>query len=56
MVEWLFRVAPGSIWLTTEPNTRAEHFYAVAGWRRVGVEGNGEVRFELATNARPADR
>jgi GNAT superfamily N-acetyltransferase len=51
MVEWLFRIAPDSIWLTTEPGTRAERFYAAAGWRRVQVERNGEVRFELTTVA-----
>ena len=51
MVEWLFRAAPGSIWLTTEPSTRAERFYGAAGWRRIRLEGNGEVRFELTTAA-----
>ncbi len=51
MVEWLFRAGPGTIWLTTEPGTRAERFYVAAGWRRIGMEGNGEVRFELTTSA-----
>lgn len=51
MVDWLFRTAPGNIWLTTEPNTRAERFYSAAGWRRIGMDGNGEVRFELTTPA-----
>ena len=47
MVEWLFRVAPGNVWLTTEPSTRAERFYSAAGWQRIRLEANGEVRFEL---------
>ncbi len=51
MVDWLSLAAPGCIWLTTEPSTRAERFYRAAGWRRVRLEGNGEVRFELTTSA-----
>jgi GNAT superfamily N-acetyltransferase len=47
MVDWLFQVGPEPIWLTTEPGTRAERFYAAAGWRSVGTEANGEIRFEL---------
>lgn len=35
------------MWLTTDPNTRAEKFYRSAGWSPVGVCSNGEVRFEL---------
>jgi GNAT superfamily N-acetyltransferase len=51
MVEWLFQVAPGTVWLTTEPSTRAERFYSAAGWRRIRLEGNGEVRFERCSAA-----
>ena len=47
MVEWLFQVGSEPIWLTTEPGTRAERFYAAAGWRSIGAEPNGEVRFEF---------
>ncbi len=47
MVDWLFQVGPEPIWLTTEPGTRAERFYAAAGWRSVGTEASGEVRFEF---------
>ncbi|MET0661064.1 MAG: GNAT family N-acetyltransferase [Steroidobacteraceae bacterium] len=47
MVQWLFQVGPEPIWLSTEPGTRAERFYAAAGWRSAGVEPNGEVRFEF---------
>ena len=53
MVEWLFGMAPSTIWLTTEPNTRAERFYRAAGWSRICLEANGEVRFEMTKVAPP---
>jgi GNAT superfamily N-acetyltransferase len=48
MVAWLFERSREPLWLNTERNTRAENFYATAGWRRTGVEVTGELRFELA--------
>ena len=33
--------------LSTAPATRAEDFYAKAGWRRAGTTAAGEVRFEM---------
>ncbi len=33
--------------LTTEPGTRAERLYELAGWRREGVAPNGDVEFVL---------
>lgn len=36
------------LWLTTAPETRAEHFYLRAGWRKVGVLSGGDLRFERA--------
>jgi GNAT superfamily N-acetyltransferase len=47
MIEWLFASGALRISLTTDPHTRAEHFYEAAGWRRVGQEANGEVRYHL---------
>lgn len=47
MVDWLFAAGVDSLWLTTDPGTRAEFFYETAGWQRVGSE-EGEVRFELS--------
>jgi GNAT superfamily N-acetyltransferase len=47
MVNWLFEQGREPLWLTTEPDTRAERFYSTAGWRRQGTEANGELRFEL---------
>src|SRR5262245_50555168 len=47
MVTWLRSQGCGTLWLTTEPETRAERFYESAGWTRTGVTPSGEVRFEL---------
>ena len=47
MVGWLFEKGREPLWLTTELNTRAAQFYSTAGWRRAGIEANGELRFEL---------
>jgi GNAT superfamily N-acetyltransferase len=46
-VEWLWSEGCGRIWLTTEPGSRAEGFYAHLGWTQSGVTEKGEVRFEL---------
>ncbi len=47
MVDWLWRQGLDRIWLTTESNTRARHFYKTAGWINVGVTEHGDIRFEL---------
>lgn len=47
MVEWLFAQSSETIWLTTEPHTRASRFYRAGGWREAGITGSGEMRFEL---------
>ena len=47
MVNWLRSQGHERLWLTTTPGTRAERFYEVAGWQRVGPAGDGETRFEL---------
>ena len=46
-VGWLWGEGCESIWLTTEPGSRAEGFYAHLGWTRAGMTDKGEVRFEL---------
>lgn len=46
-VGWLCREGCLSIWLTTEPGSRAEGFYEHSGWTRAGMTDKGEVRFEL---------
>jgi GNAT superfamily N-acetyltransferase len=50
MVEWLFSRGLERLWLTTEPGTRAQRFYEAAGWERIGLTGNGELRFERRLN------
>lgn len=47
MTGWLWEHGDAPIWLSTDPGTRADRFYARAGWMRTGIEANGEVRFEL---------
>jgi GNAT superfamily N-acetyltransferase len=44
LLGWLFDQGPEPVWLTTEPGTRAEQFYTVAGWQFVRVEPGGERR------------
>ena len=47
MVAWLWEQGHDRLWLSTEPGTRAEHFYLAAGWHRAGLTDGGEIRFEL---------
>lgn len=46
MVAWLWSRGLQRIWLTTEAGTRAERFYGLAGWKRVGQASYDEVLFE----------
>lgn len=47
MLDWYFNQTSENIWLGTDRNTRAEHFYRKSGWNEVGMHGNGEVKFEM---------
>lgn len=47
MVQWLWAQGLARLWLTTAEGSRAEGFYAAAGWRRSGSTPSGEVGFEL---------
>ena len=47
MVDWLWSQRLARLWLTTEPNTRAQRFYEAAGWLRMGPTSSGELRYEL---------
>jgi GNAT superfamily N-acetyltransferase len=51
MVRWLFTAGHRTIWLTTDPGTRAERFYRSAGWRPVAITDHGEIRFELTAGS-----
>jgi GNAT superfamily N-acetyltransferase len=51
VVEWLRSRTSDPLWLTTQPGTRAERFYARAGWIRRGSAANGNLRLELPASA-----
>ncbi len=46
MVSWLFARGLPRLHLSTEAGTRAQRFYARAGWRETGPAPGGEVAFE----------
>ena len=47
VVEWLFQQGLACLWLSTEPQTRAQRFYERAGWSLAGALPTGELRYEL---------
>lgn len=47
MIDWYFVHTREKIWLGTEPNSRAETFYRMQGWKEAGIHGNGEIKFEM---------
>ena len=47
MIDWYFSQTEKTIWLSTSPGTRAETFYDIAGWQRISLLSNGEIKFEL---------
>jgi GNAT superfamily N-acetyltransferase len=48
MMDWYFAQGKEKCWLSTAPNSRAEKFYEMQGWKVVGVYGKGETKFEIA--------
>jgi len=48
MLDWYFSQTDKTLWLSTEPKSRAETFYRMQGWRETGIHGKGEVRFEMS--------
>jgi GNAT superfamily N-acetyltransferase len=48
MLEWFFAQTNETVWLSTAPGTRAEKFYQRAGWKRTGIHGKGEIKFEMS--------
>ncbi len=46
MLHWYFSMQD-YVWLSTAQNTRAEHFYTLTGWRKIGILLSGEVKFEM---------
>ena len=47
MLDWYFSQTFHTLWLGTEPGSRAERFYRKAGWRHVGMHGKKELKFEM---------
>ena len=48
MLDWYFKQTKVNVWLGTTPDTRAEKFYKMQGWRETGVHGKGEIKFEMS--------
>jgi GNAT superfamily N-acetyltransferase len=47
MMNWYFSKTTKSIWLSTDPKSRALSFYKKAGWIEIGMYGKGEVKLEM---------
>ena len=47
MLNWYFSQTKENVWLGTAPNSRAEKFYRMQGWKEVGLHGKGEIKFEM---------
>lgn len=47
MLNWYFSQTKETVWLSTEPQSRAEGFYRKMGWKEAGLYGNGEIKFEM---------
>ncbi len=47
MLDWYFNQTKETVWLGTSPDTRAEKFYRMQGWKEVGIHGKGEIKFEM---------
>jgi GNAT superfamily N-acetyltransferase len=47
MLDWYFTNTHETVWLGTAPNSRAELFYRMAGWKEVGRTKHGEIKFEM---------
>ena len=47
MMDWYFVQTREKVWLGTVPNSRAEKFYRMQGWKEIGMHGKGEIKFEM---------
>jgi len=47
MLKWYFQHASEPLKLTTAPETRAELFYRLNGWKDQGKNKNGEIVFQM---------
>ena len=46
MLNCYFQQTQTPVWLGTAPNTRAEKFYKLSGWKEIGTHGK-EIKFEM---------
>jgi GNAT superfamily N-acetyltransferase len=46
MLDWYFNQGKEMVWLGTAPNSRAEKFYQLQGWKQMGMYGK-EIKFEM---------
>jgi GNAT superfamily N-acetyltransferase len=51
MTAWLFEAGLKRLWLSTDPNTRAQRFYEASGWQFVRMLPDGEALYELGASA-----
>ena len=47
MLNWYFSQTRETVWLSTDPQSRAAAFYRKAGWVETGPYGKGEIKFEM---------
>ena len=47
ILTWYFNQTTETIWLGTEPKSRAEVFYRKNGWKEKGMHGKNEIKFEM---------
>jgi GNAT superfamily N-acetyltransferase len=48
MLDWYFSQFKETLWLSTAPLSRADAFYRKSGWKDVGFDGKGEIKFEMS--------
>lgn len=47
MLNWYFNNTQETIWLGTDPNTRAENFYRNIGWSAISTHNKTEIKFQM---------
>ena len=50
MLDWYCSVTDKTIWLGTDPATKAAVFYRLQGWKEVGMHGSKEIKFEMTSH------
>ena len=48
MLDWYFNQGKKKIWLSTDPNSRANEFYERQGWIPTEILESGEQKFEMS--------